>query len=153
MQGEEEQDVPQQAGVPGGRRGGGGPEGWGRRAGRSLGHLAVNARPALVALAGELLLHVQDVVVVEVAADVETGAAGRRVAVDVEEARVQVQVGARVQPLADAPAVLLAKRFAAQLGGGGDVDDIMSQRAVDVLLHCQTVPLQGAGHKQSKAAG
>lgn len=77
------------------RQGGGGLK-WGRRriTGRSLGHLAVNTRPALIALAGELLLHVQDVVVVEVPADVEAGAPGCRVEVDVEEARVQVQVSA-----------------------------------------------------------
>lgn len=62
----------------------------GRRTGWSLGHLAVDTCPALVALTGELVLHVQDVVVVEVAADVEAGAPGRWVAVDVEEARVQV---------------------------------------------------------------
>lgn len=57
-----------------------------------MGHLAVDARPALVALAGEFVLHVQDVMVVEVAADMKIGAPGRWVAVDVEEAGVQVQV-------------------------------------------------------------
>ncbi|TNN52128.1 hypothetical protein EYF80_037667 [Liparis tanakae] len=64
-----------------------------RKRRRSLWHLAVDARPALVALAGELVLHVQDVVAVEVASDVEAGApGGRRVAApDVEEVRVQVQ--------------------------------------------------------------
>lgn len=66
---------------------------WRRRSRRNLGHLAVNAGPTLVALAGELVLHVQDVVVVEVTTDVEVGAPGRQVAVDVEEAWVQVQVG------------------------------------------------------------
>lgn len=140
MEGQEEQDISQQAVLSGVRQRDSGLR-WGRRRGWSLGHLAVNTCPALVALAGELVLHVQDVVVVEVAADVEAGAPGRRVAVDVEEAWVQVQVGARVQALADAPAVLLAKRFAAQLGSGGDVDDVMSKRTVDVLLHCQAVPL------------
>lgn len=94
------------------------------------------------------MLHVQDVVVVEVTADVEARAPGRRVAADVEEARVQVQVSARVQALADAPAVLFAKRFAAQLGGGGDVDDVVSQRTIDVLFHCQAVSLEEAGDKQ-----
>lgn len=58
----------------------------------SLGHLTVNACPALVALAGELVLHVQDVVVVEVTADMETKAHGCRAAMDAEEAWVQVQV-------------------------------------------------------------
>lgn len=94
MEGQEEQDVSQQAGLPGGRQGDGGLKWWRRRTGWSLGHLAVNTCPALVALAGELLLHVQDVVVVEVTADVEAGAPGRRVAVDVKETRVQVQVSA-----------------------------------------------------------
>lgn len=138
---QEEQDVSQQTGLSGVRQGDGGPE---RRrvTGRRLGHLAVHACPALVALAGELLPHVQDVMVVEVPADVEAGAPARRVQADVEEARVQVQASAGVQALADAAAVLLAKRFAAKLGGGRDVDDIMSQRAVDVLLHGQAVPLR-----------
>lgn len=146
MEGQEEQGISQQAVLQGRRQGGGRLRRRQRRR-RSLGHLTVNASPALVALAGELVLHVQDVVVVEVPADLEAGASGRRVAVDVEVARVQVQVSAGVQALADAPAILLAKRFAAQLGGGGDVDDVMSQRAVDVLLHRQAVALQEAGDR------
>lgn len=113
-----------------------------RRRGRGLWHLAVNTSPALVALAGELVLHVQDVVVVEVTADVEARARWRGVASDGEESRVQVQVSAGLQALADAPAVLLAQSFAAQLGGGRDIDNIMSQRTVDVLLHRQAVSLE-----------
>lgn len=82
----------------------------------SLGDLTVNSCPALVALAGELVLHVQDVMVVEVTTDTEAGASpGHRVTVDLKEAWVEVQVSARVQAFADAPAVLLAKCFAAQL--------------------------------------
>lgn len=154
MEGQEQQDVGQQAGLSGGRQRGGGLQ-WGRRGtGRGLGHLAVNARPTLVALAGELVLHVQDVVVVEVAADVEAGPPRGRVPVDVEVARVQVQVRSRVQALTHAPAVLLAERFAAQLGGGGDVDDVMSERTVDVLLHRQAVPLEEeAGFKEDAVMG
>lgn len=56
-----------------------------RDGGRSLRHLTVNPRPALVALAGELVLHVEDIVVVEVSADVKKRASGRRVSTDVEE--------------------------------------------------------------------
>lgn len=141
MEGQEQQDVAQQAGLSGVRQRGRGLQWRMGGAGRGLGHLAVNARPTLVALAGELVLHVQDVVVVEVAADVEAGAPRGRVPVDVEVARVQVQVRPRVQALTHAPAVLLAESFAAQLGGGGDVDDVMSERTVDVLLHRQAVPL------------
>lgn len=148
MEGEEEQDISQQAVVPGVGQRDGGLMGWQRRRRRrrgNLGYLTVHTCPALVALTGELVLHVQDVVVVEVAAHVEVRAAWRRVAVDVEEPRVQVQVGARVEALADAPAVLLAQRLAAQLSGRCDVDDVMSQWTVDVLLHRQTVPLEGEG--------
>lgn len=82
-----------------------------------LGHLTVDARPALVTLTGELLLHVQDIVVVEVAADVETRPTDALVEADVEEARVEVQVSPRVQALADTFAVLLAQGFAAQFSG------------------------------------
>lgn len=56
--------------------------------------------------------HVQDVVVVEVAGEVE--AAPLR---DGEVTRVEVQLGPRIQALADAPAIFLAKRFAAKLSG------------------------------------
>ena len=140
MEGYEAHDFSQKAVLPGVRKGDGRLI-W-RRGVWSLGHLTVNTCPALVALAGELVLHVQDVVVVEVSADVEARASGCWVSVDVEETWVQVQVSARVEALSDAPAVLLAERFAAQLGGRSDVDDVMSQRTVDVLLHCQTVPLQ-----------
>ncbi len=62
--------------------------------GQSLGHLAVNTRPALVALTCKLVLHIQDVVIVEVSADVKSRTSGCRVVMDVEEARVQVQVSA-----------------------------------------------------------
>lgn len=150
MEGKEQQDISQQAVLPGVRwRDGRLRRGRRRRkGGQYLGNLAVNTCPALIALAGELMLHVQDVVVVEVAADVEAGASGSRVAVDVEEARVQVQVSTRVQTLAYAPAVLLAQRFAAQFGSGGDIDDIMSQRTVDVLLYCQAVSLKEERHKR-----
>lgn len=101
----------------------------------------MNTSPALVALAAELVLHVQDVMVVEMTSDMEVGTFGRWVVVDVKEAWIQVQVSPRVDSLADAPAVLLAQRFAAQLGSRRDVDDVMSQRTVDVLLHRLTVPL------------
>lgn len=80
-----------------------------------LGHLTVDARPALVTLTGELVLHVQDVVVVEVAADVEAWSSDAVVEADVEEARVEVQVGPRVQALTNTFAVLLAQGLAAQL--------------------------------------
>lgn len=154
MEGQKQQDVAQQAGLSGGRQRGRGLQWRKRGTGRGLGHLAVNARPTLVALAGELVLHVQDVVVVEVATDVEAGPLRGRVPVDVEVARVQVQVRSRVQALTHAPAVLLAERFAAQLGGGGDVDDVMSQRTVDVLLHRQAVPLEEeAGFKEDTIMG
>lgn len=60
----------------------------------TLGHLTVNTCPTLVTLAGELVLHVKDVKVVEVTADMEVGSPGCWVAVDVKEARIQVQVSA-----------------------------------------------------------
>lgn len=60
---------------------------------RFLRHLAVDAGPALVTLAGELLLHIQDVDVVQVAADVEARSTDTSVELDVEETRVEVQVG------------------------------------------------------------
>lgn len=82
--------------------------GAGRSLKRGLGHLAGHASPALVALTGELVPHVQDVVVVEVAAEVEAPAPG-----DGEVAGVEVQLRPGVQALADAPAVLLAERLAA----------------------------------------
>lgn len=88
------------------------------------------------------MLHVQDIMVVEVAPDVEAGAPGRWVVMNVKKARVEVQVNTRIQALADTSAVLLTKSFAAQLSCRGDVDDIMSQRTIDVVLHSQTVPLQ-----------
>lgn len=150
MERQEEQDISQQAVLSGVRQRNGRLRRGRRCRGRGLGHLAVNTCPALVALAGELVLHVQDVVVVEVTANVEAGAPGRRVAVDVEEAWVQVQVSARVQALPHTPAILLAQRFAAQLGGRGDVDDIMSQWTINVLLHCQAVSLQEDRDKRPK---
>lgn len=115
MDGQEKQDISQQAVLVGVRHWDGRLR-WDRGR-QSLGHLAVNTCPALVTLTGELVLHIQDVVVVEVTADVEAGALGCRVTADVEEARVQVQVSTRVQALADTPAVLLAQSFAAKLGG------------------------------------
>ena len=74
----------------------------------------------------------------------EGRASRARVAADVEETGVEVEVGARLQALADAPAVLLAQSLAAQLGGGGDVDDVVAERTVDVLLYRQAVSLEGA---------
>lgn len=116
---------------------------WGARLQRCcLGHLAVDPCPALVALTGELVLHVQNVVVVEVAADMEAWPPRPGVAVDVEEARVEMQVGPRVQTLADALAVLLAQSFAAQLGSRRHINDIVAEGTVNVLLHRQTIPLQ-----------
>lgn len=88
-----------------------------RRTGGSLGHLTVNPCPAFVALTGELLLHGQNVVMVEVTADVEAPSLQGRVMADVEKVWVKVQVGARVKALPNAPAVLLAECFAAQFGG------------------------------------
>lgn len=61
---------------------------------QSLGHLTVNTCPTLITLAGELVLHVQDVVVVEVTADMEARTFGCRIEVNMEEAWVQVQIGA-----------------------------------------------------------
>lgn len=116
MEGQKQQDIPEQAVSPRVRlwdcR-----LWWWRRRGRrqSLGHLTVNTCPTLVALAGELVPHVQDVVVVQVAADMEAGAPGCGVAVNVEEAWVEVQVSTRVQALADTPTIFLTKCFAAQL--------------------------------------
>lgn len=63
---------------------------------------------------------------------------------DVEKMWVKVQVGARVKAFPNAPAILLAECFAAQFGGRGDVDDIMSQRTIDELLHGQTIFLKQA---------
>lgn len=115
-----------------------------RRTGRSLGHLTVNPCPAFVALTGELLLHGQNVVMVKVTADMEAPSLQGRIMADVEKVWVKVQVCARVKALANAPAILLAECFAAQFGGRGDVDDIMSQRTIDELLHRQTVFLKEA---------
>lgn len=115
-----------------------------RRTGRSLGHLTVNPCPTFVALTGELLLHGQNVIMVEVTADMEAPSLQGWVMADVEKVWVKVQVGARVKALPNAPAVLLAECFAAQFGGRGDVDDIMSQRTIDELLHRQTVFLKEA---------
>ena len=91
VQGQDHQDVSEQTVVPGvghvlHRR---------RRKRRRLGHLTVNPRPALVALAGELVFHVQDVVVVQMATDVEARASQARVAADAEEPGVEVEVGDR----------------------------------------------------------
>lgn len=137
MYGEEDENICQEAAVAGG-----GTERAPGRTGRSLGHLAVDPRPALVALTGELLLHVHDVVVVEVTIDVEASTLQRRVVADAKKMWVKVQVGAGVEALPNAPAVLLAERFAAQFGGRGDVDDIMSQLTVNELLHRHTVFLK-----------
>lgn len=82
-----------------------------------LRNFTVDSCPALVTLTGELLLHVQDIVVVEVAADVEAWSTDAVVEADVEEARVEVQVGPRLQALTDAFAVLLAQGLTAQLSG------------------------------------
>lgn len=110
--------------------------------GRCLWHLAVHTSPTLVALAGKLVLHVQDVVVVQVPADMEAAARGCQVTVDLKVAWVQVQVSTRIQTFTNAPAVLLAQRFAAQFGCRSDIDNIMSQQTVDVLLHCEAVSLE-----------
>lgn len=83
--------------------------------------------------------HVQDVMVVEVAAEVEAASLG-----DGKVARVEVQLGPGVQALADTPAIFLAERFAAELSGRSDIDDIVSQRPIDVLLHHQAVLLEEA---------
>lgn len=115
--------------------------GW-RWRGRHLGDLAVNSSPALVTLTGELVLHVQDIVVVEVSPDVESGAPGCWVVMNVKKARVEVQVNTWIQALTDTSAILLTKGFAAQLSCRGDVDDIMSQRTINVVLYSQTIPLQ-----------
>lgn len=77
--------------------------------------------------------------VVEVAAEVEVASLG-----DGEVARVEVQLGPRVQALADASSVFLAERFAAELSSRSDIDDIVSQRPIDVLLHHQAVFLEQA---------
>lgn len=71
----------------------------------------------------------------------EAWAPGSGVAVDVEEPWIQVKVRVRVQAFSNAPAIFLAKSFATQFGGRRDIDDIMSQWTIDVLLHCQAVPL------------
>lgn len=138
MHREEDEDVCQEAG----HGGLDGLDGMGWGTGRCLRHLAVDPRPALVALTAELLLHVQDVVMVEVSTDVEAPPPGGGIMVDAEEEWVQVQVSARVEALADTAAILLAERLATQLGCRGDVDDIMSQLTIDELLHRQTVFLE-----------
>ncbi|KAL7858139.1 hypothetical protein AOLI_G00182410 [Acnodon oligacanthus] len=56
-----------------------------------LWHLAVDTRPALVTLAGELMLHVQNVVVVEVSTHVEAWSAGSSVELNVKEEWVQME--------------------------------------------------------------
>lgn len=142
MYGQEDENICQEAAVARPRWTGGGTERAPGRTGRSLGHLAVDPRPALVALTGELLLHVHDVVVVEVTVDVEASPLQRRVVADAKKVWVKVQVGAGVQALPNTPAVLLAERFAAQFGGRGDVDDVMPQLTVNELLHRHTVFLK-----------
>lgn len=71
------------------------------------------------------------------AAEVEAASLG-----DGEIARVEVQLGPRVQALADTPSVFLAECFAAELSGRGDVDDIVSQRPINVVLHHQAILLE-----------
>lgn len=145
MKRNEEQNLCQQAVSPRGKRWGRKERCWWTRRGRDLGDLTVNSGPALVALAGELVLHVQDIVVVEVTYDMETGAPAFRVVANVKKARVEVQVNAWIQALANTSAILLAKCFAAQLGCRRHVDHIMSQRPIDVVLHSQAVLLKKQG--------
>lgn len=57
---------------------------------RFLRHLTVDACPALITLAGELLLHVQDIKVVLVAADMEARTTDALVELDVEESWVEM---------------------------------------------------------------
>lgn len=90
---------------------------------------------------------------VQVTADMEAPPPRCGVVADVEKGGVEVQVGAGVEALPDAPAVLLAQRLAAQLGGRGDVDDVMSQRPVDEPLDRQTVLLEEAGEVLSTPSG
>lgn len=92
-----------------------------------LGHFTVDARPALVTLAGEFVLHAQYIVVVEVSAHMEAWATGSSVEVNVKGAGVQVQVGSRIHALTYTFTILVAQSFAAQLSCRSNIDDVMAK--------------------------
>lgn len=69
---------------------------WALGEGGSLRHLTEDSRPTLVALTGKFVLHFQDVVMAELPANSKVRPLGPQVALDVEEAGVEVQHSTRV---------------------------------------------------------